>query len=98
MSDADAAQYIPGLIFVWSALTSTSRNETCCKGGNVIFELIPASPAPFKDKRAGRIISPYSAFPEEEEVLLPLCCGFRVTAREQQAGLARIKMEILDHY
>lgn len=94
----DAAEYRPGLIFVWSALTSTSASEDCCKGGNVLFEFTPGSPAPFKDKRAGRFIGPLSVYPEEHEVLLPLCCGYRVLGREIEASQVRIKLEILDHY
>jgi hypothetical protein len=94
----DIAEYQPGLIFIWSALTSTSMNEDCCKGGNVLFEFTPGSPAPFKDKRAGRIIGPLSVYPEEQEVLLPLCCGYRVLSRDADGDRTRIKLEILDHY
>ncbi|MBB2777200.1 UNVERIFIED_ORG: hypothetical protein HNP28_002523 [Comamonas terrigena] len=90
--------YEPGRIFVWSSFTSMSASEDCCKDGNVLFEFKPVSSFPLHDKRAARIISPLSAYPEEEEVLLPMCGGFKVIDHICEGSVTRIQAEILDHY
>lgn len=65
----------------------------------MLFEFRPVSPLSEYGKRAPRDISTLSFFPEEEEVLFPICCAFRVTARENvSAGQTIIKLDILDHH
>jgi hypothetical protein len=75
-----------------------SKSEDYCKEGNVLFEFKPVLTLPLHDKRAGRVIAPLSAYPEEDEVLLPMCAGFKVIERSKEGALTRIKLEILDHY
>lgn len=92
------AEYEVGRIFVWSSFTSMSLSEDYCKDGNVLFDIHPFEAFSLHDKNAGRIISSLSQYEEEQEVLLPICSGFRVTSRTQESGRLRINLEILDSY
>ena len=98
MSNAELACYTEGKIFIWSSFTSTSKSLKYCADGNVIFEMKPGSAFILHDKRAGREIDAISEFPTEEEVLLPMCCGFRVLQITTTGRKTRIRVEILDHY
>ena len=75
-----------------------SASEDYCKEGNVLFEFNPVSTLPLHDKRAARVIAPLSAYPEEDEVLLPICGGFKVIDKSKEGAITRNKLEILDHY
>lgn len=98
MDPRDVREYQVGGIFVWAPFTSASRTPDACFGGNVIFELIPVSALSERDKRAPRDIGAYSVFPDEEEVLLPMCCAFRPRNISQRSGVTWIETEILDHW
>lgn len=90
--------YKPGEMFIWAPFTSASKSKKSCLGGNVLFEFRPVSPLSEYGKRAPRNIAALSLFPEEEEVLFPICCAFRVTSRENMGGgQTVIKLDVLDH-
>lgn len=91
-------KYKVGDMFIWSPFTSASKAKSKCLGGNVIFEFKPISSISEYGKRAPRDISKYSYFPEEEEVLFPICCCFRITSIQSiENNRTLIKMDILDH-
>jgi len=99
MSDEAAAQYQLGLQFVWASFTSLSTREVNCLGGNVLFVVTPQSPMSEYGKRAPRKIARYSHFPDEEEVLLPLGCAFRVVGNKQRSdGQRQIDLALFDHW
>lgn len=98
MDEQDLSEYQVGQIFIWAPFTSASKNIEACLGGNVIFELVPVSAISERGKRAPRDISSYSSFPDEEEVLLPMCCAYRPTSISKKDGVCWIRAEILDHY
>lgn len=98
MDERDLSEYQVGKIFIWAPFTSASKNFEACLGGNVIFELVPVSAISERGKRAPRDISVYSSFPDEEEVLLPMCCAYRPTSISKKDGVSWIRAEILDHY
>lgn len=91
--------YNPGDMFIWAPFTSASKSKESCLAGNVLFEFHPTSPLSEYGKRAPRDISEVSMFPEEEEVLFPICCAFRVTSKESVgAGQTLIRLDVLDHH
>lgn len=97
-SKEEIKTYNPGDLFIWASFTSASKSKNACLGGNVLFEFRPVSSLSEYGKRAPRDISALSIFPDEEEVLFPICCAFRVTARENVgAGQTIIKLDVLDH-
>ncbi|UST82142.1 hypothetical protein [Pseudomonas siliginis] len=96
---AEIKLYNPGEMFIWAPFTSASKSRESCLGGNVLFEFLPTSPLSEYGKRAPRDISAVSMFPEEEEVLFPICCAFRVTSKENMgAGQTVIRLDVLDHH
>jgi hypothetical protein len=97
MSSKDISKYKIGIIYIWAPFTSASKSIDSCFGGNVIFELVPVSALSERDKRAPRDISHMSVFPEEEEVLLPMCCAYRPINIKKEAGVTCIRTEIIDH-
>lgn len=97
-TDEDLAHYKVGDMFIWSTFTSASKSKENCLEGNVLFEFKPVSSLSEYGKRAPRDISKYSYFQEEEEVLFPICCCFRITEIVNNVnGKTIIKMEVLDH-
>ncbi|WP_137165556.1 hypothetical protein [Salinimonas lutimaris] len=98
MPSSDIEKYKVDSIYIWAPFTSASKSIDSCFGGNVIFELVPVSALSERDKRAPRDVSHISDFPEEEEVLLPMCCAYRPTKIEERSGVTYIRSEILDHY
>eukprot|EP01006_Ploeotia_vitrea_P023469 TRINITY_DN55964_c0_g1_i1.p1 TRINITY_DN55964_c0_g1~~TRINITY_DN55964_c0_g1_i1.p1 ORF type:complete len:857 (+),score=115.26 TRINITY_DN55964_c0_g1_i1:47-2572(+) len=64
----DVQQFKPGAELTWAAFSSTSLNYRVAvfflrEEKGVVFDI--------RDQKCGRLISPYSQFPMEEEVLLP---------------------------
>lgn len=97
-SDEDISKYNVGDMFIWAPFTSASKSKENCLEGNVLFEFKPVSALSEYGKRAPRDISKYSFFPEEEEVLFPICCAFRITAIEREPSKKTlIRMDVLDH-
>ncbi|MFC4930920.1 ADP-ribosyltransferase domain-containing protein [Massilia sp. GCM10023247] len=98
MSRSDIDKYVVGEQFVWSSFTSLSMNRLNCINGNVLFTITPKSSLSTYGKRAARIISHYSYFPEEEEALLPIGCAFRVEGKRKVAGNKfEIDLALYDH-
>lgn len=90
--------YKIGDMFIWSPFTSASKTQGACLDGNVLFEFKPVSPLSEYGKRAPRDIAGLSMFPEEQEVLFPICCAFRVTEKENVGlGQTIIRLDVLDH-
>ena len=58
--------------------------------------LVPVCAIVEHDKRCGRDISHLSAFLDEQEMLLPICCAFRITEIDSRSAKTRIRAEILD--
>jgi hypothetical protein len=84
-------------MFIWAPFTSASKSLGACLDGNVVFEFRPVSALSQFGKRAPRDIAAFSSFPDEEEVLFPMCCAFRVTSNERRAGdQAIIRLDVLD--
>ncbi len=97
LTDKEVADYRVDEFFVWASFVSASRSPDACLGGNVLFELTPWGAVTEYEKRDARDLSEYSVFPEEEEVVFPLCCSFRV--REKKAlpgGVILICAEVVD--
>ena len=86
LSKEDVQKYSPGTTFVWAPFTSASKDINSCFGGNVIFKLKPVSALSERDLRSPRDISSLSVYPGEQEVLLPMCCAYRVTSNEFSKG------------
>ncbi|WP_461639200.1 ADP-ribosyltransferase domain-containing protein [Labilibaculum euxinus] len=97
MDTADIEKYKINELFVWSSFSSFSKSENNCLGGNVIFEITPVSGIAERDKRAPRDISMFSCFPEEEEVIMPICSVYRITEVDSSGGVIKIKCDVLDH-
>jgi hypothetical protein len=98
-SKDDLEKYNVGDMFIWSPFTSASKSKDNCLDGNVLFEFKPVSALSEYGKRAPRDVSSMSYFPEEEEVLFPICCAFRITSKEKYEGdRILIKMDVLDHH
>lgn len=98
LSPLQSAQYTVGKLFIWTSFTSLSMSRAACLEGNTLFKVTPRSAISEHGKRAARVIAPYSEHPEEEEVLLPVACAFRVASRESVAdGRTVIGLDLLDH-
>lgn len=98
MKEVDIKKYTVGKIFVWSSFVSFSKSEDECYEGNVIFEMTPKSSFATRDKRAPRDISIYSEFKEEQEVIMPICGGYKVEQIIKENDKTRIICAIYDHY
>lgn len=97
-TEEDLKMYRVGDMFIWAPFTSASKSKDTCMDGNVLFEFKPVSSLSEYGKRAPRDISMHSYFQEEEEVLFPICCCFRITSIEaNENGKTLIKMDVLDH-
>jgi len=97
MKKEDIDKYKKNELFVWSSFSSFSKSEKNCLGGNVIFEMTPVSGIAGRDKRAPRDISMFSCFPEEEEVIMPICSVYLIREIKSSSRLTKIKCDILDH-
>lgn len=99
LNSDDLHMYEEGKVIVWTSFVSATKNKDCCFGGNVIFEIRPVSPLSEYGKRAPREISHLSVFPSEEEVLLPICCAFKIVSKTIiENGVTYIKLELMDHW
>lgn len=91
-------KYVPGQQFVWASFTSVSTRIDACLDGNVIFRIQPKSGISMHGKRASRLITHYSQFPEEDEAILPLGCAFRVIRNEKVGPRHEIDLDLYDHW
>lgn len=97
MNKDDLMKYKKGQIFVWSSFVSYSKNQEQCFGGNVIFRMRGVSGIAEWDKRAPRDIAAFSVFPEEQEVIMPICGAYRVNRVDISDGMMMVDCDILDH-
>lgn len=77
-------EYRMGRMVVWETLRSCSSSAAFRGRGNVAFIVT---------HRSGRVIGPYSWHPEEDEVLLPAGCRFRV-GPTVEADLQRFEISL----
>ena len=85
----DPRQYETGRIVHWRAFTSTSANEDKARvfaRNGVLFRIKPRDQVP----NLGAILKPLSAFPGEEETLLPPGTAFQVLCCEVEASGTRV--------
>jgi len=95
----DIAQYKTGEMFIWAPFVSASRDITRCFGGNVIFEITNQEHfRGLNDKGYPRDISGLSFFPEEQEVLYPVSCAFRIDEIRLESDYTLIALKTLDSY
>lgn len=97
LSDQEIEQYRINEIFVWSSFISASKSIASCLGGNVLFEIFTESVMSINDKRYARDISYYSVYPDEEEVLFPLACAYRVHYIKEENGITKIGIATVDY-
>ena len=99
LTSAEIDDYRIDEFFVWASFVSASRSRDACLGGNVLFELRPWGSYSHYEKRDSRDISQWSIFPEEEEIVFPLCCAFRVREKKHLSdGVTVIAAEVVDSY
>jgi hypothetical protein len=84
-------------IFIWASFISASKSLKACVGGNTIFDIFTESSMSLNDKRFGRDISLLSVTPEEEEVLFPIACAYRVHYKKVIGGVTRIGIATVDY-
>jgi hypothetical protein len=84
-------------LFVWAPFVSASKCKEQCFGGNVLFEIFTESAMSLNDKRFPRDISGLSAFFEEQEVLLPIACAYRVHYIKEEGGLTIMGIATVDY-
>lgn len=97
LSNEDIAKYVEQEIFVWGSFISASKSKAACLGGNVLFEIFTESAMSLNDKRFPRDISQLSDFPEEEEVLYPIACAYRVRYIKKEKNITTIGIVTVDH-
>ena len=89
--------YKVGEIIIWAPFISASKKKTECLGGNVLFEIRTESSISEYGKRYPRSISHLSAFPNEEEVLYPIACAYRVKSIKNMDNKTIIALATVDH-
>lgn len=90
------AMYREREFFVWSPFVSASKSPDVCKGGNVLFEIRPWGALDEFEKRDGRDISLLSQYPDEEEVIFPMCCAYRPISISRTLNRTEIVLEVVD--
>ena len=97
MSEHEISMYKENEIFVWASFISASKSKEVCLGGNVLFEIFTESAMSINDKRFPRDISRLSEFPDEEEVLYPIACAYRVHYIRKEKNLTTIGIATVDY-
>ncbi len=100
MSNEDIACYKPGTMFVWGPFVSTSKSRRVAEAysAGVLFEITPWGSYSMYDKRNPYDISGLSDFPDEEEVVFPTSCTYRVTDATERNGIVHIAIQTVDQY
>jgi hypothetical protein len=96
LSDFDIQQYRQNEFFIWSPFVSASKDPDECLGGNVLFELRPWGAIDEYEKRDPRDVTGLSVFPEEQEVIFPMCCAYRPVAFHRSPRRTEIVLEVVD--
>ena len=97
ISEHEISMYKENEIFVWGSFISASKSKDVCLGGNVLFEIFTESALSINDKRFPRDISRLSEFPNEEEVLYPIACAYRVHYIRKENKLTIIGIATVDY-
>jgi hypothetical protein len=97
LSPQEIEQYRINEIFVWSSFISASKSIASCLGGNVLFEIFTESAMSINDKRYARDISHYSVYLDEEEVLFPLACAYRVQYIKKENEITKFGIATVDY-
>ncbi|MBD2751997.1 ADP-ribosyltransferase domain-containing protein [Spirosoma validum] len=97
LSQEDIEKYTESELFVWAPFVSASKSKEECFGGNVLFEIFTESAMSLNDKRYPRDISLFSKFKEEEEVLFPVACAYRVHYVKKEDALTTIGVATVDY-
>lgn len=97
LSEEDIDKYKEGEIFVWASFVSASKSKEVCFGGNVLFEIFTETAMPLNDKRFPRDVAHLSDFPEEQEVIYPLACAYRVRYKKIENGITIIGIATVDY-
>jgi len=96
LSADDLQHYRVGEFIIWTSFVSASRDRTRVLGGNALIELNPWGAYTEYEKRDARDLSEFSLFPEEQEVIFPLCCAYRIREKSMHGDVAYIKAEVVD--
>lgn len=101
MSLEDIAMYSEGLLFEWATFVSASTDRDVAKAydANVLFEIVPSGALTMYGKRSPYRIADFSAYPDEQEVVFPIACTYRVLAVERETPTrTKISLESVDFY
>ncbi len=99
LSEEDISLYNIGDMFIWAPFVSASKYRENCFGGTVLFEINTSTHFfGMNDKAYPRDIANKSIFPDEEEVLFPIACAYRVERIEKFSDHTLIELQTLDQY
>lgn len=85
-------------LFIWASFVSASKTKEQCFGGNVLFEIDSRNHFNgLNDKAYPRDISTKSVYPEEDEVLFPIACAYRVEGVRKIANMTIITLNTIDY-
>jgi hypothetical protein len=96
LTDFDIAQYRQSEFFIWCPFVSASKTPDECLGGNVLFELHPWGAVDEYEKRDPRDVSELSLFPDEQEVIFPMCCAYRPVSIQRLSHRTEIVLQVVD--
>lgn len=98
LTEDEIKLYKRGKLFIWAPFVSASKTMEQCFGGNVLFEVDPRNHFNgLNDKAYPRDISSKSIFPDEEEVLFPIACAYRVERIGKTADKTIIELKTIDY-
>jgi len=100
LKSAEIELYVPQLMFSWAPFISASKNIATALDtrGNVIFDITPGGSHSLYNKRNPFDISGLSELPDEQEVIFPLGCTYRVLAFRREGHRAHISLQTVDWY
>ena len=98
LNQSEIKLYTKDKLFIWAPFVSASKTKEQCFGGNVLFEIDPKNHFNgLNDKAYPRDISNKSVFPEEEEVLFPIACAYRVEKVRKTPDQTVIELKTVDY-
>lgn len=98
MIRSDIDLYKVGDLFIWAPFVSASKSEDQCIGGNALFEITTTTHFfGLNDKAYPRDISSKSVYPDEQEVLFPIACAYRVESVKIEPDATRIGLHTIDY-
>lgn len=98
LTEEEIQLYKKDKLFIWAPFVSASKTKEQCFGGNVLFEIDPRNHFNgLNDKAYPRDISSKSVFPDEDEVLFPIACAYRVEGLRKMADKTIIELKTIDY-